>query len=172
MTATEHTAPVAFYMTVTSTDGTVSKGACTEAQAARSLATAVRRGYFVEVLPAGGANIRRKVHGTAGGNHWVKLEPMRSAGNLTATVRHDLFLIGVRPTATFEPETGRIKAGYINSIPPAASAFLRYRGLVTVSGTTVTISLSARLAMLAQDSGHAPWSYKPSTGELNAILAA
>ena len=161
-----------FHMTVTSTDGTVSKGACTEAQAARSLATAVRRGYFVEVLPDGGANIKRKVHGTAGGSHWVKLEPARHAGNLTATVRHDLFLIAVRPSATFEPETGRIKAGYVNSIPPGASAFLRYRGLVTVSGTTVTVSLSARLALLAQDNRPIPWSYEPTADELRKVAAS
>jgi hypothetical protein len=161
-----------FYMTVTSTDGTVTKGTCTEAEAARSLATAARRGYFAEVMPDGGTAIMRKVHGTAGGEHWVRLEPARHAPRLTATVRHDLFLIAVRPTAVYEPETGRIKAGYINSIPPAASALLRHRGLVTVSGTTVTVSLSARLAMLAQDNRPSPWSYEPSAAELSGLSAA
>ena len=116
----------------------------------------------MEVLPDGGADIKRQVHGTAGGSHWVKLHQRGSPGRLTATVRHDLFLIAVRPSATLEPETGRIKAGYVTSIPPGASAYLRYRGLVTVSGTTVTVSLSARLAMLAQDHRPVPWSYEPT----------
>ena len=75
----------AFYMTVTSSDGSVSEGICTEAQAARSLATAARRGYGVEVLPNGGANITRRIHGTAPGCHTVKLTPARKAGKLTVT---------------------------------------------------------------------------------------
>jgi hypothetical protein len=156
-------------MTVTSADGTVSEGMCTEAQAARSLATATRRGYGVEVLPNGGANIVRCI-GTAG-RHVVKLEPVRKAGNLTATVRFDLRLIASRHRSDFVPETGRIKAGYVNSIPPGATAGLIARGLVTLTGAAVTVSLSARLAMLARDNRPAPWSYKPAAGEVGEVLA-
>ncbi len=173
MTSTiEHTVQAltsgTFYMTVTQADGTVSEGICTEAQAARSLATAPRRGSRVEILPTGGANIVRKVPGK--GDHMVKLVPVRKARELTKTVRFDLYLIGVRHIATFDAETGRIKAGYLNSIPPAASARLRGQGLVTLTGETVTVSLSARLAMLAQDKT-APWSYHPTAGEINDVCA-
>ena len=157
---TEHTAQAltsgTFYMTVTQSDGSVQEGICTEAQAARSLATAVRRGYFVEVLPNGGANIVRHVPGR--GRHVVTLTPTRKARKLTPTARFDLKLIETRHRSDFDPETGRIKAGYVNSIPPAASALLMARGLVTVTGTSVTVSLSARLAMLAQD-------HRTETGE-------
>jgi hypothetical protein len=158
----------AFWMTVTNADGTTSEGVCTEAQAARSLATASRRGYDVEVLPSGGANIVRRI-GTAG-RHVVKLEPLRKAGKLTATARFDLRLIESRHVSVFQPETGRIKAGYLNSIPPGATAGLMARGLVTVTGTIVTVSLSARLAMLAQDNRPVPWSYTPTTDELSDLL--
>jgi hypothetical protein len=169
--------PVAFYMTVTSTDGTLTEGACSDADVARSLATAARRGYKVEVTSQGGTNIVREVPGK--GRHSVVYVPFRNAGNLTATVREDLRLIAIRdrvarhgrPGAEFQPETGRIKAGYINSIPPAASALLRFRGLVTVNGSAVTVSMSARLAMLAVDSGHAPWSYHPTVAELSDLCA-
>ena len=169
MTITEHTAPASFYMTVTMADGSVHEGTCTEAQAARSLATATRRGYSVEVLPNGVASIGRRIGAT--GRHWVRLTPMRYPGKLTPTARMDLRLIATRHTSEWQPETGRIKAGYVNSIPPGASALLMGRGLVTLAGTAVTVSLSARLAMLAQDSGHAPWSYKPSAGELSDLCA-
>jgi len=162
----------AFYMTVTHADGSVHKGTCTEEQAARSLATASRRGYFIEVLPNGGANIMREVHGPAGGSHWVKLEPIRNAGKLTPTVRTDLALIASRHIAVLVPETGRIKAAYIHSIPPGAASLLRAQGLVTLAGETVTVSLSARLAMLAQDNRPAPWSYEPSAGEMGDLLTA
>jgi hypothetical protein len=167
---TEHTAPVltsgAFLMTVTNTDGSVHEGICTEAQAARSLATAARRGYSVEVLPNGGASIMRKL-GT--GYHAVRLTPARYAGKLTATVRQDLALIASRHRSDFDPATGRIKAGYVNSIPPGASGLLMARGLVTLTGTAISVSLSARLAMLAQDNRPIPWAYKPTAGELNDI---
>ena len=59
----------------------------------------------------------------------------------------------------------------ISRATPGASALLMGRGLVTLAGTAVTVSLSARLAMLAQDSGHAPWSYKPGAGELSDLCA-
>ena len=174
MTTTQTTAGQAltsgaFYMAVTNTDGSVHEGICTEAQAARSLATATRRGYFVEVLPNGGANIVRHVPGR--GRHVVTLTPTRKAQKLTPTVRFDLKLIASRHRSDFDPETGRIKAGYVNSIPPGASALLMGRGLVTLTGTAVTVSLSARLAMLAQDNRPVPWSYEPSAGELNDVCA-
>ena len=174
MTTTQNTAGQAlasgtFYMTVTNTDGSVHEGICIEAQAARSLATATRRGYFVEVLPDGGANIVRHVPGR--GRHMVTLTPTRKARKLTPTARFDLKLIETRHRSDFDPETGRIKAGYVNSIPPAASALLMGRGLVTLTDATVAVSLSARLAMLAQNNRPVPWSYKPSAGELNDICA-
>jgi hypothetical protein len=153
-----------FYMTVTGTDGTVAKGACSDAEVMRSLATAARRGYEVEVTQQGGANITREIPGR--GRHTVVYEPFRSAGNLTATSVRDLCLIGIRPTAELQPETGRIKAGYVNSIPPAASDWLRFRGLVAVDGTTVTVSMSARLAMLALGHRPYPWAYILTAAEL------
>lgn len=154
-----------FYMTVTSTDGTVTEGACSDADVMRSLATAARRGYRVEVTAQGGANIVREV--PRKGRHSVVYAPFRNAGHLTATAREDLRLIAIRAAATLDPETGRIKAGYINSIPPAASDLLRVRRLVAVDGTTVTVSMSARLAMLAADNSPAPWSYILSAADLD-----
>jgi len=156
-----------FYMTVTSTDGTVTEGACSDADVARSLATAARRGYTVDVTPQGGAYIVREIPGK--GRHTVSYAPFRNAGSLTATVREDLRLIAIRPTAELQPETGRIKAGYINSIPPAASSLLISRRLVAVNGTTVTLSMSARLAILATDHRTPPWSYHPTVAEINDL---
>jgi len=157
-----------FYMTVTSTDGTVTEGACTDADIKRSLATAARWGYRVEVTSQGGANIRREIPGK--GCHTVIYKPPRSAGNMSATNIADLRLIDIRPTAEFQPETGRIKAGYVNSIPPAATSWLRSRGLVAVDGTTVTVSMSARLAMLARDHKPAPWAHILTPDQLAAFL--
>lgn len=145
-----------FFMTVTSTDGTVAEGACSDADVRRSLATAARRGYQVEVTPGGGASIVREIPGK--GSHRVTYKPFRNAGNLTPTVRLDLRLIDTR-SSEFQPATGRIKAGYVNSIPPGTSARLRLYGLVAVNGTTVTVSMSARLAMLARDNKPAPWAH-------------
>jgi hypothetical protein len=162
--------PFTFYMTVTSTDGTVTEGACSDADVSRSLTTAVRRGYKVEVTPQGGTNIVREIPGK--GRHAVVYAPFRNAGSLTATMREDLRLIVLRPAAELQPGTGRIKAGYINSIPPGASSLLRARGLVAVNGTAVTVSMSARLAMLATDHRTPPWSYEPTAGEINDLCAA
>ena len=77
----------------------------------------------------------------------------------------------IRPTARLQPE-GRINAGYFNSIPPAASAWLRFRGLVTADGTTVTVPMFTRLALLAVNSGRAPWSYHPTVAEINDLCAS
>ena len=159
-----------FYMTVNNTDGSVVQGACSDADVTRSLATAARRGYQVEVTPQGGANIARQIPGK--GRHSVVYAPFRNAGSLTATVREDLRLIATRPTAELQPETGRIKAGYINSIPPGASSLLMSRGLVAVDGAEVTVPLSTRLAMLATDHRTPPWSYEPTAGEINDLCAA
>jgi len=111
-----------FHETVTSTDGSTAEGTCSEAHARRLLGIAVRRGYSAEVLPSGGVNITRKIPGA--GSRTVKLTPVRKAGKLTPTVRTDLALIASRHRSDFVPETGRIKAGYVNSIPPGASALL------------------------------------------------
>jgi hypothetical protein len=152
-----------YFMTVTSTDGSVAEGACSDADVRRSLATAARRGYRVEVTSQGGAYIVRDVPGK--GCHSVSYKPFRSAGNITPTVRLDLRLIDTR-SSEFQPATGRIKAGYVNSIPPGASARLRLYGLVAVNGATVTVSMSARLAMLARDHKPAPWSHTLTPGQL------
>jgi len=153
-------APIAFRETVTSADGSTEEGTCTEAQASRLLATAVRRGYTVEATRNGGAVIVRTIPGTA--DHWtptrrhtVTLEPLAEAGKVTDTMRSDLVIIGLWPAgrnlaARLNAGTGRIDAG-LNSIPRGAAKRLIERGLVTVTGDAVTVSLSARLAMLAQD---------------------
>lgn len=146
-----------FFMTVTGTDGTAAEGACTDEDVKRSLATAARRGYQVEVTPQGGANISREVPGK--GRHSVVYKPFRNAGSITPNVRQDLRLISTRATAEFQPGTGRIKAGYVNSIPPAAAGWLRAHGLVAVDGTAVTVSMSARLALLARDHKPVPWAH-------------
>ena len=130
----------------------------------RSLATAARRGYQVEVTQQGGANITREVPGK--GSHTVVYAPMRIVGHLTPSAREDLRLIAIRAAAGFQPGTGRIQAGYVNSIPPAASAVLLSRGLVTVDGTTATLSMSARLVMLALAHRPAPWAYILTAAEL------
>jgi hypothetical protein len=159
-----------FFMTVTSTDGTVTGGACSDADIKRSLATAARRGYRVEVTSQGGANIRREIPGK--GCHTVIYTPFRKVyGIITNVTREDLRLIDIRRAAEFQPETGRIKAGYVNSIPPATSSWLRFRGLVAVDGTTVTVSMSARLAMLARDHKPAPWAHILTPDQLAAFLA-
>jgi hypothetical protein len=153
-----------FSMTVTGTDGTVAEGACSDADVRRSLAAAARQGYQVEVTPGGGANISREVPGK--GRHTVVYKPFRGALRMTATNRADLRLIGIRPTAELDAETGRIKAGYVNSIPTGASSLLRSLGLVAVDGTTVTVTMSARLAMLARDHNPAPWAHILTPGQL------
>ena len=170
MATTEHPRRLAFYMTVTSTDGTVAEGTCSDAEVMRSLATASRRGYRVEVTPQGGANITRELPGK--GSHTVIYAPIRRVGHLTASVREDLRLIAIRPTAGYEPGTGRIKAGYVNSIPPAASALLLSRGLVTVDGTSAALSMSARLAMLALGRRPYPWGYVLPAAELAEFCAS
>ena len=80
-------------------------------------------------------------------------------------------LIGIRPTAEYQPESGRIKAGYINSIPPAASWLLKFHGLIAVDGTTVTISMSARLGLLALRYAPAPWAHILTSGQLADFCA-
>src|ERR1035441_1915124 len=162
--------PFTFSMTVNHTDGPAAQGACSDADVTPSLATAARRGYQVEVTPQGGANIARQIPGK--GRHSVVYAPFRNAGSLTATVREDLRLIAIRPAAELQPETGRINAGYVNSIPPAASSLLIFRCLVAVNGTAVTLSMSARLALLATDHRTPPRSYEPTAGAINALRPA
>lgn len=156
-----------FFMTVTSTDGTVTEGACADADIKRALAAAARRGYQTEVTQEGGVNITRVIPGK--GRHTVTYKPFRGALGMTPTMREDLRLIGIRPAAELQPGTGRIKAGYVNSIPPGAAAALQSRGLVAVDGTTVTVSVSARLAMLARDHKPAPWAHVLTPAQLTAF---
>lgn len=149
-----------FRETVTSADGSTTEGTCSEADAMRTLGRAVRLGYRVEATQNGGAVIVRLIH--AGTDHWqpprkhtVTLEPIAAAGKITATNRLDLGIIDQHRAsrslaARLDPATGRINAG-LNSIPPAATARLMERGLVTVERDAVSVSLAARLAMLAQD---------------------
>jgi hypothetical protein len=144
----------AFRMTVINADGTTAEGAYTEADAMCSLRRAVRRGYRVEATRNGGVVITREI--PSAGDTWaparkhvVTLEPVAVPGKITGTMRHDLDLIAIRGGSLLA--NGRIKAGYFYGIPPAASARLIARGFVTVRGTAVAVSLSARLAMLAQD---------------------
>lgn len=149
-----------FRETVTSADGTTVEGTSSEAHASRLLATAVRRGYAVEATRNGGAVIVRTI--PAAGDSWtpprrhvVTLEPAKVPGKVTDTMRSDLMIIGLWPTgrrlgARLNAETGRIDAG-LNSIPRGAAKRLVDRGLVTVTDGAVTVSLSARLAMLAQE---------------------
>jgi len=151
---------IAFREIVTSADGSTEEGTCSEAQASRLLATAVRRGYTVEATRQGGAVIVRTIPGAA--DHWtpprrhtVTLEPVTQTGKVTDTMRSDLVIIGLWPTgrrlgARLNAGTGRIDAG-LNSIPRGAAKRLIERGLVTVTDGAVTVSLSARLAMLAQE---------------------
>lgn len=150
MTSNALPAPAAFYMTVTQADGTVSEGICTEAQAARSLATAARRGYRVEATRNGGAVIVRDIRGSVvPRKHTVTLEPVAPTGKVTPAMRADLDAIAKRRAGAWLVR-GRINAGFY-SIPPASAARLVQRGLVTVEGTAVAVSIAARLAMLAQD---------------------
>lgn len=141
-----------FHETITSSmDGIRAETECGEDHARCLLASAVRRRYTVEATRQGGAVIVRQVHGgTRPYQRIVTLEPVTPAGTVTATMRRDLELIGLRGAGELQAG-GRIKAGYFYSIPPAAAARLISRGLVTVTGTSVAVSLAARLAMLAQD---------------------
>jgi hypothetical protein len=104
------------------------------------------RSRRIEATRQGGMTITRDVHsgGFAPRKHTVTLEPAAPSGKITATVRRDLEAIAVRGSLL---ENGRIKAGFIYGIPPAASARLIACGLVTVEGTAVSVSLAARLAM-------------------------
>ena len=143
-----------FRSTVTSSDGTTSEGTSSEADAWRTLRTAVRRGYSVEATRQGGAIIVREIPHAGdtwqpARKHTVTLEPVTHAGTVTATMRGDLDAIARWGRSRLTGD--RIRAGFIYGIPPAATARLMQRGLVTVDGETVSVSLVARLAMLAQD---------------------
>ena len=135
---------------ITNADGATAEGRSTEEHAMTLLRIATRRGYRIEATRQGGMTITRDVHsgGFAPRKHTVTLEPAAPSGKITATVRRDLEAIAVRGSLL---ENGRIKAGFIYGIPPAASARLIACGLVTVEGTAVSVSLAARLAMCAQD---------------------
>ena len=145
-----------FHETITSTmDNIRAETECGEDYARCLLMSAVRRRYTVEATRQGGAVIVRDIRGGAVPyQRIVTLEPVTPAGKVTATMRLDLAIIDRRAgktlAARLEPGTRRIDAG-LNSIPPAAAARLISRGLVTVTGTSVAVSLAARLAMLAQD---------------------
>lgn len=149
-----------FREVITSADGTIAEGTCSEAHALALLRTAVRRGYRAEATRHGGAVVERDVWdgGFAPRKHTVTLEPLTPAGALTATVRADLDAIARARAPYFAREganAGRIIAGFRYGIPPATSARLAGRGLVTIGGSgerpAVSLSLAARLAMLAAD---------------------
>lgn len=144
----------AFSETVTSADGTVSTGTCSEAHAWSLLQRAVRHGYSVEATRTGGAVIVREIPSgsltwTPRRKHTVTLEPSAAAGKITDQMRRDLDAIAARRSGAWLA-AGRINAGFY-TVPKAAAARLVQRGLVTVDGTAVSLSLAARLAMLAQD---------------------
>lgn len=148
-----------FRETVTSADGSTEEGTCSDAYALQVLSRAVRLGYRVEATRQGGAVVVREI--PSGEDRWrpprkhtVMLEPAAQVGKVTDTNRLDLRIIdqhaGRSLAARLNPATGRIDSG-VNSIPPAAAARLIERGLVVVDGMAVSVSLAARLAMLAQD---------------------
>jgi hypothetical protein len=150
---TDTTAPM-FREIITSADGTVTEGQCGEEHALSLLRTAVRRGYRVLATRQGGAVIVRDVWtaATVPAKRTVELIPSLPCGTLTATVRRDLDMI-TRARAPHLRD-GRIRAGYFYAVPPAATARLIARGLVTggeTEGRPITVSLAARLAMLAGD---------------------
>jgi hypothetical protein len=140
--------------TVTSADGTTENGACSAAHALTLLRTALRRGYRVEATRHGGAVITRDVAHTGfapgPGAHTVTLTPRDRAGVISRTALIDLTLI---ERGAWLTSAGRVNAGYLHSIPPAASARLVSRGLADVrEDGSVTLSLTARLALIGQ--GH------------------
>jgi hypothetical protein len=139
-----------FRETVTAGDGASHTGACSEVHALSLLYTAVRRGYSVEATRDGGAVIVRILPG--GARRTVTLEPAAPAGTVTRTMRSDLNLITLRGGSGRASLAGGCILAPFYRCPPAATARLVARGLVTVTDTGgVTVSLSARLAMLAQD---------------------
>ena len=159
MSAQAETAAPMFRETITAADGTSEQGSCSEEHALGLLRTAVRRGYTVEATRTGGVVIVRKVAtglSVVPRHRTVALEPVTPVRALTERTRLDLQAIagrdGKHPARLMR---GRICAG-LCSIPPAASKVLQARGLVAVhweggSPETVTLTLAARLAMLAQE---------------------
>jgi hypothetical protein len=147
-----------FRETVTNADGTTAEGTCTEAHALVLFQTAVRRGYRIEATRNGGVIITRDVHsgGTFPRKHTVTLESVAPTGTITPPMRRDLAVIAGRRGSSLV--RGRIHAA-LYTVPAAAAARLIARGLVTVEGTAVSVSLAARLAMHAQD--HQTRSMKP-----------
>jgi hypothetical protein len=145
-----------FREAITSADGTVTAGTCDEAHALSLLRRAVRRGYTVEATRAGGAVIVRTVHDGdyVPRRHTVTIEPAVPAGKITKAMRRDLVALADRDARSgpnrIDAGTRRINAG-LYSIPPAATARLADRGLVKIDDDRVTVSLAARLAILAQD---------------------
>ena len=144
-----------FRETITSADDSTEEGTCGEADALRLLGRAVRLGYRVEATRQGGAVVVREIPACTDRwqlprRHTVTVEPVVQAGRVTGVNRLDLELIGGRGGSWLQGD--RIRAGYLNSIPPGAAGRLIARGLVTVADDGVaTVSLVARLAMLAQD---------------------
>jgi hypothetical protein len=144
-----------FRETITSADGSTAEGACSEAHAMYTLGRAVRLGYRVEATRHGGAVVVREIPACTDRwqlpkRHTVTIEPVMQAGRVTDVNRLDLELVSGRGGSRMQGD--RIKAGYLNSIPPGAAGRLIARGLVTVADDgVVTVSLVARLAMLAQD---------------------
>ncbi len=187
-----------FMRTITHADGERATGTATEADALRLLRTAVRRGFRVEVTRSGGAIIERDIYdgrSTLPRTHSVTLEPVTPVGKLTATVRECLSDIARREAfridaaePEFRHQVGRISAG-LRGVGPAAATRLVDRGLVVLGKpyasmsngylpetlTPVRVSLTARLAMHAQDHRThtlAPAGYvRPADVGLHAVTA-
>jgi hypothetical protein len=159
-----------YHVTITATDGSTTTGTYSEAQALSLLRRSVARGCTVEASRRGGARIVRKVrtvHTSYGppSERVITLEPATPA-RPTAQVRADLEGIGrrrsflVREASHYQRgRIGRIYAG-LYAIPPGTAAKLVARGLVVIgeayatctdTRADVSLSLAARLAMLAQD---------------------
>ncbi|MEU0275554.1 hypothetical protein [Streptomyces sp. NPDC006307] len=135
-----------------------SVGTASEQHATMLLTTARRRGYDVEFTPAGGALITwtRHLFGPGEGSvvraeRSIELEPVTPVGALSATTRLDLHLIaGDRHARYVEKDGRRVISGLLWEIPAFTTARLGARGLVVEDGDQLRLSLTARLALLAQ----------------------
>lgn len=143
-----------FRQTVVHADGT-SEGDINENQAVHLLRRAARRRYRIEATTNGGAVITwtaRFFDGRTEPRSITFIPQLPVGGALTDTTVRDLALIDDSTQAHYKLEDERliISCG-LWRIPPAATARLRARGLVTEEGRRVRLTLAARLALLACD---------------------
>lgn len=156
--------------------GGIAEGSASERHAVAALVRAVRRGYAVEATPTGGALITwSRSEFTAGGNvvraeRSITLEPFTPTGVLSPAMREDLALIAGDRHARYAEENGRrVITGLVWRIPAFTTARLRARGLVVEEDGLLRLSLTARLALLAQThrtrtTEPEGW-YRPSAGD-------